>query len=355
MWTLELFDEAGAHAKTFLVPTGTWTLGRDASNIKIENPHVSRLHCVLEATPGALSVFDRSRYGTTIDGEKIDEAPLDNNSRLGLVGYSGHLLVRKTNVSLWFSERNVPEELAKKCLFLGMETSKERTEESTHFVSLILKTSERLLLALIHQMKIVDTHWIEKTLEGVHGDGLPGETKTLELPGSFSLPRETLYTPVPKDQDTHIDFEKNEKRKSLFAGITFLTALETKKKRLEKIITGSGGRVVCTNEENPSPPETKNTKVSLDKNLLPTCSAIVSDKTIVAAILSGEPLRVGQSEDSPLRPDKENQENDFLFRNNVSSVPTESASKRRKSFTKQKNKKYVRESQSNGNSPLPHA
>lgn len=73
------------------------TIGRAADSIiRLRDSHVSRTHCVIETVDGVIYVRDLgSRYGTYVNGRRIDQAPLHHGDRIGVGPFE--LIYRDSN------------------------------------------------------------------------------------------------------------------------------------------------------------------------------------------------------------------------------------------------------------------
>lgn len=73
------------------------TIGRAADNIiRLRDSHVSRTHCVIETVDGVICVRDLgSRYGTYVNGRRIDQVSLHHGDRIGVGPFE--LIYRDSN------------------------------------------------------------------------------------------------------------------------------------------------------------------------------------------------------------------------------------------------------------------
>ncbi|MCM3879755.1 MAG: FHA domain-containing protein [Vicinamibacterales bacterium] len=86
MWILET-DGAAPGRMTFRIPEGSVkTIGRSTgAEFMVDAALVSRLHCQLSATGGALHVKDLdSTNGTFVNGKRVASAELQDGDRLAV-------------------------------------------------------------------------------------------------------------------------------------------------------------------------------------------------------------------------------------------------------------------------------
>ena len=89
--TMTTGDRVGSH---FLLDRDVENrVGRDSANqVVLTDPHSSRVHCVLRNEGGGWRVIDKSRNGTFVNGQKIDDAMLGEGHllRIGATEFAFH-------------------------------------------------------------------------------------------------------------------------------------------------------------------------------------------------------------------------------------------------------------------------
>ncbi|MFT4974662.1 MAG: two-component system response regulator HydG [Myxococcota bacterium] len=80
-----LFFRQTERVMEYRLKPGQTTIGRaDSCDIALPGSEISRSHCIIEGHGGEFAVADRSRHGTTLNGELVRRSPLSDGDRLGV-------------------------------------------------------------------------------------------------------------------------------------------------------------------------------------------------------------------------------------------------------------------------------
>src|SRR5688572_10338311 len=91
------FHEAGRPLFVFLLRPGRTVIGRaDSCDLALPSDSVSRVHCVIEGRADGYWISDRSRHGTAVNGQRVDDSRrLDEGDDLGIGTYRAMFSTRE--------------------------------------------------------------------------------------------------------------------------------------------------------------------------------------------------------------------------------------------------------------------
>src|SRR5205085_1735807 len=88
------FHDAGRPLFVFVLKSARTVIGRsDACDLALPSESVSRVHCFLEQRGDRWFVVDRSRHGTSVNGQRIESSKeVVDGDDLGIGTYSAHFV-----------------------------------------------------------------------------------------------------------------------------------------------------------------------------------------------------------------------------------------------------------------------
>ena len=99
---------------------GRTSIGRaDFCDISLPGHAISRTHCVIQGRGDSWSVLDRSRHGTTVNGEQIQQCRLEDGDRIGVGEFQIRFCASSTVASTTTSDlqpARLHEQLLNTCL-----------------------------------------------------------------------------------------------------------------------------------------------------------------------------------------------------------------------------------------------
>eukprot|EP01125_Pyxidicula_operculata_P017760 TRINITY_DN6261_c0_g1_i2.p1 TRINITY_DN6261_c0_g1~~TRINITY_DN6261_c0_g1_i2.p1 ORF type:complete len:653 (+),score=135.48 TRINITY_DN6261_c0_g1_i2:52-2010(+) len=244
MWLLIQISPDGT-TKTFYLPIGKNIIGRKGTYLKVEDRSVSRKHCEIEVSPikdvkdhktvPAVTIKDMSKFGTIVNSKKIppsNDYTLNDGDVITLGDYSMKYQLKYHATIASFSGGSkllipsIVEELSKIGGFFA-----EEAMESTVLIMNRLEITPKVIIAVVRTIPIVTMKWI-KDISNIHS--------------ALVVPDASDYLPEVKDDSKYKKslFLPDERRKSLFNNMTFITLKESQKKKISDVISLAGGQCI---------------------------------------------------------------------------------------------------------------
>ncbi|XP_038600601.1 nibrin [Tachyglossus aculeatus] len=232
-----------------------YVVGRKNSAILIrDDPSISRNHATLTVSHSAtnlsqatevpvLSLKDASKYGTFVNGEKMQHTiprTLKTGDRVTFGVFSSKFRVEYEPLIACSSCIDGPgkADLNKAILQLGGCIVNSWTEKCTHLVMMSVKVTIKTICALICGRPIVKPEYFTEFLKAIQSK------KPLPKPESF-------YPPVdePVINTENLDLSERTERKQIFRGKTFVFLNAKQHRKLSSAIVLGGGEVKLLTEE----------------------------------------------------------------------------------------------------------
>uniref|UniRef100_A0A6I8PGN3 Nibrin n=1 Tax=Ornithorhynchus anatinus TaxID=9258 RepID=A0A6I8PGN3_ORNAN len=233
-----------------------YVVGRKNSAILIrDDPSISRNHATLTVKHSApnlsqaveapsLSIKDASKYGTFVNGEKMQHTiprTLKAGDRVTFGVFGSKFRVEYEPLIACSSCIDGPGKAAlnKAILKLGGCTVNTWTEKCTHLVMMSVKVTIKTICALICGRPIVKPEYFVEFLKAIQSKKQPPKL-------------ESFYPPVdePAICTDNLDLSECKERKQIFRGKTFVFLNAKQYKKLSSAIVLGGGAVKLLTEEN---------------------------------------------------------------------------------------------------------
>ncbi|OCT76968.1 hypothetical protein XELAEV_18032172mg [Xenopus laevis] len=246
MWRLVAENAAGG---TYHFLTGTdYVVGRKNCAILIpEDQSISRCHATLSVShPSAnlgqtnaasvLSIKDSSKYGTTVNGDKMNPAVprnLKSGDKVTFGVFNSKYRVEYEPLVVCSSclDNSVKNSLNQNLIHLGGHVLNNWTEKSTHLVMTSIKVTIKTICALICCKPIIKPDYFCELLRAIQ------EKRPLPDYRSF-IPSVDEPSLTPES----LDLSENVKRKSIFKDKVFLFLNAKQYKKLSPAVLFGGGK-----------------------------------------------------------------------------------------------------------------
>ncbi|XP_069816012.1 nibrin isoform X2 [Dendropsophus ebraccatus] len=246
MWRLER-ESAGGLTHHFL--TGTdYVVGRKNCKIIIENDQsISRAHATFSVSHSAsslgqpdiipvLKLKDSSKYGTFINGEKMETGSvktLNPGDQVTFGVYNSKFRVIYQPLVICSSCLNDSEKssLTQSLLTLGGHIVNNWTEKCTHLVMTSVKVTIKTLCALICCRSIIKPEYFREVISAIQQ--------------RRPLPADESFFPIvdePSLQSESVNLSENTRRRTIFKDKTFLFLTAKQHKKLSAAIHYGGGK-----------------------------------------------------------------------------------------------------------------
>ncbi|XP_048008803.1 nibrin [Megalobrama amblycephala] len=262
MWKLQP-TEAGGEC-IVLLPGKEYVVGRKSCEILLSNDQsISRVHANLTVTEQAVTLKDSSKYGTFINGEKLEPGStktLQTGDKITFGVFQSKFSLEKECVVVCSScvDNKGKASLSQELHSIGGRLVNSWTLDCTHLVMPTVKVTIKTICALLCCRPIVKPEFFSAFSKAVQ--------QKLPLPKAERF-RPQIDEPSLAKED--VDLSARPERKSLFKGKTFLFLSSKQMKRLSQAVSCGGG--VCR---------------LLDEGSLPV-SLLESSSTCVVDMISG--------------------------------------------------------------------
>lgn len=262
MWKLQP-TEAGGDC-IVLLPGQVYVVGRKNCEILLSNDQsISRVHANLTVTEQVVSLKDSSKYGTFINGEKLETGStktLQTGDKITFGVFQSKFSLEKECVVVCSSclDNEGKASLSQDVRSVGGRLVNSWTLDCTHLVMPTVKVTIKTICALLCCRPIVNPEFFSAFSKAVQ--------KKLPLPEAERF-RPQIDEPSLAKED--LDLSARPERKNLFKGKTFLFLNSKQMKRLSQAVTCGGG--VCQ---------------LLDEGSLPV-SLLEASSTCVVDMISG--------------------------------------------------------------------
>ncbi|KAM3927682.1 nibrin [Leptodactylus fuscus] len=245
MWRLERESEGGP---SYHFLTGTdYIVGRKNCAILIgDDQSISRAHASFSVqhtssslgqpdTIPVLTIKDSSKYGTFINGEKMETGssrPLKSGDKVTFGVYASKFRVLYEPLVACSSCLNGAEKnsLTQSLLMLGGHVVNNWTEKCTHLVMTTVKVTIKTLCALICCRSIIKPEYFSEMIKAIQ------QKKPLPAVASF-IP----IIDEPSLQSESLDLSENTRRRTVFKDQTFLFLTSKQHKKLSAAVHLGGG------------------------------------------------------------------------------------------------------------------
>ncbi|NXF19466.1 NBN protein, partial [Rhodinocichla rosea] len=230
-----------------------YVVGRRNCTILIQDDQsISRSHAVLavsqpETSPSqclsvpALTVRDTSKYGTFVNGSKLNGASvsLQSGDRINFGVFESKFRVEYEPLVVCSSCLDVAQKnaLNQAIQQLGGLVVNEWTKECTHLVMVSVKVTVKTICALICARPIIKPEFFSELIRAVQS--------RQQLPN-----HESFYPPVdePSIGSENLDLSEHHERKKIFSGKTFVFLTAKQHKKLGPAVVLGGGEVKLMTE-----------------------------------------------------------------------------------------------------------
>ncbi|NXN50693.1 NBN protein, partial [Rynchops niger] len=251
MW--KLVSAAGKGEPYWLLSGTEYVVGRKNCAILIQDDQsISRSHAVLrvsrpETTPSqslsvpTLTVTDTSKYGTFVNGSKLDGASvsLQSGDRINFGVFESKFRVEYEPLVVCSSCLDVAQKTALNQAIqqLGGLVVNEWTKECTHLVMVSVKVTVKTICALICGRPIIKPEFFVELLKAIQS--------RQQLPN-----HENFYPPVdePSIGTEKLDLSERHERKKIFCGKTFVFLTAKQHKKLGPAVILGGGEAKLMTE-----------------------------------------------------------------------------------------------------------
>ncbi|NWY25369.1 NBN protein, partial [Pheucticus melanocephalus] len=230
-----------------------YVVGRRNCTILIQDDQsISRSHAVLtvsqpETSPSqslsvpVLTVRDTSKYGTFVNGSKLNGASvsLQSGDRINFGVFESKFRVEYEPLVVCSSCLDVAQKnaLNQAIQQLGGLVVNEWTKECTHLVMVSVKVTVKTICALICARPIIKPEFFSELIRAVQS--------RQQLPNHVSF-----YPPVdePSIGSENLDLSEHHERKKIFSGKTFVFLTAKQHKKLGPAVVLGGGEVMLMTE-----------------------------------------------------------------------------------------------------------
>ncbi|XP_071594011.1 nibrin isoform X1 [Heliangelus exortis] len=295
MWKLV---PASGEGEPYRLLSGTeYVVGRKNSAILIQDDQsISRSHAVLivscpetTTTVPVLTVRDTSKYGTFVNGSKLDgtSVSLQSGDRINFGVFESKFRVEYEPLVVCSSCLDVAQKTAlnQSIQQLGGLVVNEWTEECTHLVMVSVKVTVKTICALICGRPIIKPEFFVELTKAIQS--------RQQLPNHKSF-----YPPVdePSICTEKLDLSEHHERKKIFSGKTFvfLTAKQHKKLGPAVVLGGGEAKLMTEGKKETSllvSPEVCVVDVGLTNFQIPGCDSVRNWADSILTILQSKDLR----------------------------------------------------------------
>ncbi|NXM57540.1 NBN protein, partial [Illadopsis cleaveri] len=251
MW--KLVPASGQGEPYRLLSGVEYVVGRKNCTILIQDDQsISRSHAVLtvsrpETSPSqslsvpVLTVRDTSKYGTFVNGSKLNGASvsLQSGDRINFGVFESKFRVEYEPLVVCSSCLDVAQKnaLNQAIQQLGGLVVNEWTNECTHLVMVSVKVTVKTICALICARPIIKPEFFSELIRAVQS--------RQQLPN-----HESFYPPVdePSIGSENLDLSEHHERKKIFSGKTFVFLTAKQHKKLGPAVVLGGGEVKLMTE-----------------------------------------------------------------------------------------------------------
>ncbi|XP_074411474.1 nibrin isoform X2 [Zonotrichia albicollis] len=251
MW--KLVPASGKGEPYRLLSGVEYVVGRRSCTILIQDDQsISRSHAVLtvsrpETSPSqsltvpVLTVRDTSKYGTFVNGSKLNGASvsLQSGDRINFGVFESKFRVEYEPLVVCSSCLDVAQKnaLNQAIQQLGGLVVNEWTKECTHLVMVSVKVTVKTICALICARPIIKPEFFSELIRAVQS--------RQQLPNHVSF-----YPPVdePSIGSENLDLSEHHERKKIFSGKTFVFLTAKQHKKLGPAVVLGGGEVKLMTE-----------------------------------------------------------------------------------------------------------
>lgn len=251
MW--KLVPASGKGEPYRLLSGVEYVVGRKNCTILIQDDQsISRSHAVLtvsqpETSPSqslsvpALTVRDTSKYGTFVNGTKLNgtSVSLQSGDRINFGVFESKFRVEYEPLVVCSSCLDVAQKnaLNQAIQQLGGLVVNEWTKECTHLVMLSVKVTVKTICALICARPIIKPEFFSELIRAIQS--------RQQLPS-----HESFYPPVdePSIGSENLDLSERHERKKIFSGKTFVFLTAKQHKKLGPAVALGGGEVKLMTE-----------------------------------------------------------------------------------------------------------
>ncbi|XP_067304858.1 nibrin [Pseudorasbora parva] len=236
MWKLQP-TEAGGKC-IILLPGQEYVVGRKNCEILLSNDQsISRVHANITVTEQAITLNDSSKYGTFINGEKLESGStktLQTGDKITFGVFQSKFSLEKECVVVCSScvDNEGKASLSQDVRSIGGRLVNSWTLDCTHLVMPTVKVTIKTICALLCCRPIVKPEFFSAFSKAVQ--------QKLPLPEAKRF-RPQIDEPSLAKED--VDLNARPERKSLFKGKTFLFLNSKQMKRLSLAVSCGGG--VC--------------------------------------------------------------------------------------------------------------
>ncbi|XP_056123623.1 nibrin [Rhinichthys klamathensis goyatoka] len=234
MWKLQT-SEAGGEC-VVLFPGQEYVVGRKNCEILLSNDQsISRVHANLTVTEQAVTLKDSSKYGTFINGEKLETGStktLQTGDKITFGVFQSKFSLEKECIVVCSSclDNEGKASLSQDVHSIGGRLVNSWTLECTHLVMPTVKVTIKTICALLCCRSIVKPEFFSAFIKAVQ--------QKLPLPKAERF-RPPIDEPSLAKED--VDLSARPERKSLFKGKTFLFLNSKQMKRLSLAVSCGGG------------------------------------------------------------------------------------------------------------------
>ncbi|XDV40199.1 hypothetical protein PO909_009326 [Leuciscus waleckii] len=234
MWKLQT-TEAGGEC-VVLLPGQEYVVGRKNCEILLSNDQsISRVHANLTVTEQAVTLKDSSKYGTFINGEKLETGStktLQTGDKITFGVFQSKFSLEKECIVVCSSclDNEGKASLSQDVHSIGGRLVNSWTLECTHLVMPTVKVTIKTICALLCCRSIVKPEFFSAFSKAVQ--------QKLPLPKAERF-RPPIDEPSLAKED--VDLSARPERKSLFKGKTFLFFNSKQMKRLSLAVSCGGG------------------------------------------------------------------------------------------------------------------
>ncbi|XP_066035172.1 nibrin isoform X1 [Chamaea fasciata] len=251
MW--KLVPASGQGEPYRLLSGVEYVVGRKNCTILIQDDQsISRSHAVLtvsrpETSPSqspsvpTLTVRDTSKYGTFVNGSKLNGASvsLQSGDRINFGVFESKFRVEYEPLVVCSSCLDVAQKnaLNQAIQQLGGFVVNEWTKECTHLVMVSVKVTVKTICALICARPIIKPEFFSELIRAIQS--------RQQLPN-----HESFYPPVdePSIGSESLDLSEHHERKKIFSGKTFVFLTSKQHKKLGPAVVLGGGEVKLMTE-----------------------------------------------------------------------------------------------------------
>ncbi|XP_074001215.1 nibrin [Numenius arquata] len=299
MW--KLVSATGKGEPYWLLSGTEYVVGRKNCAILIQDDQsISRSHAVLtvsrpETPPSqslsvpVLTVTDTSKYGTFVNGSKLDgtSVSLQSGDRINFGVFESKFRVEYEPLVVCSSCLDTAQKTALNQAIrqLGGLVANEWTKECTHLVMVSVKVTVKTICALICGRPIIKPEFFVELIKAIQS--------------RQQLPKhENFYPPIdePSIGTEKLDLSEHHERKKIFSGKTFvfLTAKQHKKLGPAVILGGGEAKLMTEGRKDTSfllSPEVRVVDVGLTNSQVPGSDSVRNWTDSILAVLKSKNLR----------------------------------------------------------------